>query len=394
VYRELFLDQGRHVSTFDRQTLAETISAELRPEVRGDGRVVQKSVDRTVEDLRTALLGLGRRRLRPAIFGGEGQSGLDLGRGLELEARLVLETDGGRRDEPAVAAYVEKKMRALSQQAGVLARVDASDARALDDGVVVNRTRQLIVGLDRRSEQASRAFVQKLESLLELGGYQVKTDNWHDPRIAIVHDVVLPIPLYYVQPVVAEIEEAYLRLAADEKRPYHLHTDFNWEKTLPNLNPRRSEVAVDWSLRMLAEGLLMKVVAFHDGHWRWRLAEGEAARELGENLSSALYRLGEIHRSDDLRRRFRERIDASRARLGDGAEAERRDKLRALIDRQIEQISLRELDGALSPHDVLDRPVLRALLDLVDQGELGVAAASTVAEAGAATSYAGWSFDE
>ncbi|MEO1086555.1 MAG: DUF1295 domain-containing protein, partial [Acidobacteriota bacterium] len=267
VYKALYLDEGRHLGTFDRRTLAETITAELRPEVRGDGRVVQKSVDRTVEDLRGALLELGRRRLRPAIFGGDAQSGLDLGRGLELEARLALGAGADRVDDGQVEAYVRRKIRALSQLAGVLARVDASEARALDDGVVVNRTRQLIVGEAPGGGRSSLSGA--LESMLEAGGFQVKVDTWHDPRIAIVHDVVLPIPLYYIQPVVEEVEEAYLRLAADEKRPYHLHTDFNWEKTLPNLNPQRSEVGVDWSLRMLARGLLLKVIAFDEGLWRW-----------------------------------------------------------------------------------------------------------------------------
>ncbi|MBV9495775.1 MAG: hypothetical protein JOZ54_16125, partial [Acidobacteria bacterium] len=91
VYRALFVDGGRYLGTFDRQMLAETIAQELKPVVRGDGTVAEKSIDQTVSDLRRSLRELGRERLRPAIFGQVGQPGLDLVRGLELEAQLILE---------------------------------------------------------------------------------------------------------------------------------------------------------------------------------------------------------------------------------------------------------------------------------------------------------------
>ncbi|MEM8932684.1 MAG: hypothetical protein AAGE94_15985, partial [Acidobacteriota bacterium] len=231
-------------------------------------------------------------------------------------------------------------------------------------------------------------------ALLASSGYQVKTDRWHDPRIAIVHDVVLPIPLYYLQPVVEEIEDAYLRLAADEKRPYHLHTDFHWEKTLPNLNPRRSEVSVDWSLRMLAEALVARVVAFAEGQWRWRLSDEAPARELGSTLSSALYRLSEIHRKDDLRRRFGERLGAARAALDPAREAERRKVLTERLDGQIERIALRELDGEHIALDVLDRPILRALRDVVRDGGSGADGSGAVAVESTGGVYDDFGFDD
>jgi hypothetical protein len=54
VYDALYIEGGRYLSTFDRKTLAETITRELEAEVRPDGSVQAKPVDRTVEDLRWA----------------------------------------------------------------------------------------------------------------------------------------------------------------------------------------------------------------------------------------------------------------------------------------------------------------------------------------------------
>src|SRR4029077_7976701 len=121
-----------------------------------------------------------------------------------------------------------KKIRALAQIAGVLARVRSAEARAFDDGVKVNRTRQLIVGGLNDGAAGSEKRRRTLETVLATSGRQVKTDLWHDPRIAIVHDVELPIPLYYVQPVNAEVEDAYLAVQADERRSYKLHIDYQW----------------------------------------------------------------------------------------------------------------------------------------------------------------------
>src|SRR6185295_11114550 len=73
VYHDLYVDGGRYLATFDRETLAQTISQELKPTVRPDGTVVEKTVNQTVSDLRRALLGLGHERLRGAIFGADGE---------------------------------------------------------------------------------------------------------------------------------------------------------------------------------------------------------------------------------------------------------------------------------------------------------------------------------
>jgi hypothetical protein len=364
VYRALFLDGGRYLGLFDRQVLAATISRELKPTVHGDGTVAEKTVDQTVADLRRALRDLGLERMAPAILGNREAPGLDLASGLELEARLVLAA-GKRPGEEIAGAeidvYREKKFRAFAQLAGVLARVNTTEFKALDDGVVANATRQLIVGFDAADgAPAHQRFIAQLQATL--GGRSVKVDTWHDPRLAIVHDVRLAIPLYYYEPIVGEIEDAYLQVAAIEKRAYNLHTDFHWEKSLPNLNPRRSEIAVGWSLAVLLEGLLTRVIARRARWWSWDLDGGAGTEDrLGDNLSATLYELEKLHDNVDLRPRLDQQIRAARLALTAAADLERRRILLDLIGNLLVQGSLRARKGESTREDLLDLPILRAL---------------------------------
>jgi hypothetical protein len=365
-YRALYLDGGRYLSTFDRQTLASAISQQLKPVVRADGSVAEKSVDTTVADLRRALTGLGRQRLAPALLGGDGSPGLDLASGLELEARLMLaptKKPGEEITDDEIETYRDRKFRALEQLAGVLARVSSAESKALDDGVKLNRTRQLVIGLEGAGDgRATERFVGRLRSILEGSGRQVKLDDsWHDPRLAIVHDVEMPIPLYYVEPITGEIEDAYLRLADRERPSYNLHTDFHWEKSLPNLNPRRSEISVGWSLEMLARGLVTGVIDHEGGTWRW-LVDGHGDVEiLGDTLATALYRLGEIHRKESLQERLARGMERAAEALAAPDLERRRERLGAQIDELIAQIERREMHGDERRVDTLDRPVLKAL---------------------------------
>lgn len=367
VYQALFIQGGRYISTFDRQVLATTITDELKPVVRADGSIVAKSVDATVNDLRRALNQLGRDRLKPTIFGEANNRGLDIVQGIELEAKIVLgpnKQPGEEVTSDEIDAYREKKFRALNQLAGVMARVQVEESKALDDGVVFNRTRLLIVDQGIESED----FMRGLTDILQTGGRQVKKDkNWYDPRLIIVHDVILPVPLYYFEPVTSEVEDAYRQLAADERRAHQLHTDFNWEKSLPNLNPRNSELTVGWSLEVLAEGLVSKVISRDQGAWVWHVGGTDNQQVLGHNLSNALYRIGEIHRIENLQKLLQSKIETAKTAMGSDAEHERREKLVGQFNSLFEQIHLRELNGDMTREDILDRAIIRALIQEIPQ---------------------------
>jgi len=381
VYSRLFIEDGHFVSTFDRQSLAQAIAAELKPVVQDGGRVVAKGVDQTVADLRRAMTQLGRERLRGRIFGGgggggggDGQSGLDVISGLDLEARLVLEP-GKAPGEPVtddeVAAYRKRKVLALGQLAGVMARVSAAESAALADGVVTNRTRLVVLGVDTESAgRGAQAFQDGLIDVLSDGGRQVKTTRWHDPRLIVVHDVVMPIPLYYFEALVEEIEPSYLKLAGDERRGFRLHTDRHWEDALPNLNPRRAEVSAGWALKTLTTGLIARVIGVDavavEGAdldlFVWRRQSG-APFVLGAEFVLALAKIGAIHDDLHLRASLEDQVRQQLAAMSGEAREERRQELIAQLTADLDQISVKRVQGIEgSAYDYLNGPVMRALL--------------------------------
>jgi hypothetical protein len=369
-YHHLFVDGAAYLGTFDRKTLSQTIASALKPEVDAEGRVREKGIDRLVADLRRRLVELGRSRLAPRIVGDETGPGLDLMRGLELEARLQL----GRGKDPddtiedgEVSEYERQKFLALAQLAGVFARVSSAEASAFDDGVKVNRTRQLILGHQAGGDSsAQEAFVRRVTDVLSAGGRQVKVDRWHEPRLMIVHDVESPIPAYYFDPVVNEMEAAYLRTAADERRSYNLHTAYKWEKALPNLNPRKSRVTVGWALLKLAEGLVSGVIRRDGGDWLWQ-TPGTGRQQLGRNLSTALYRLGEYHRKPNLVQILEEAVTARFRELGEDTVRERRGQLRDVVQNYLVGIELREDQGRTTPDDALDKPIFATVKALLER---------------------------
>jgi hypothetical protein len=148
----------------------------------------------------------------------------------------------------------------------------------------------------------------------------------------------------------------------DERRSYNLHTDYNWEKALPNLNPRRSELTVGWSLTLLARGLVTRVIALQDGVLIWRVDEQGQVDELGKNFSSALYRLGEMHRIEDLQRDMEQRIKEAQQTLRPGEEQTRCRKLVEQFTALLDQMNRRDVRGEMRREDILDRPILRVLI--------------------------------
>ncbi len=403
VYSRLFIEDGRFVATFDRQVLAATIAEELKPVVQDGGRVVTKGVDQTVADLRRALTQLGRERLRPRILGGNGGGngdggapGLDVISGLDLEARLVLEPQqapGEPVPDAEIAAYRKRKLLALGQLAGVMARVNAAESAALDDGVVTNRTRMVVLGVDTESGgRGAAAFRDGLIDVLSDGGRQVKTTRWHDPRLIVVHDVVMPIPLYYFAALIDEVEPSYLKLAADERRGFRLHTDRHWEDALPNLNPRRAEVSAGWALKTFAAGLIARVIGMDPAPvpgggaaetFVWRRAGAEPFA-LGAEFVLALARIGAIHDDAHLRASLEEQVRGALAAMDVPAREERRLELIGHLTADLDHISVKRVSGLeVSAYDYLNGPVMRALLHaLKDQPATPKAAPEAPRESG------------
>jgi hypothetical protein len=377
VYEALYLAGGRYLSTFDRNVLAKTILDQFKAR-RDQGLVVEKTDDEIVSDLHNALLELGRTRLRPAIFGNAEDPGLDLNRGLELEARLMVPPGlEGSVLQTEIRSYKNKKFRSLAQISGILARVRSDAWRAYDDGVLVDRTRYLTHGFSDNLEGVSGSFVQQLKSVLEEEGHSVNSGTWHDPRVAIVYDVELPIPLYYVAPVTDEVEKAYIQ-KTDQKRSYSLHTDKRWEESLPNLNPHAAELNMSWAIKSLASGLVAEVVRRQDdGAWWWYPEGDSKPQPLGDMLATALYEMGELRRDDDASQMLERAIQAKLNGVSAEQLQERHRRWRTAVENATGDIALRQRRGEASAKDVLDRPILKVLLKALEEEESRLASAAT-----------------
>jgi hypothetical protein len=230
VYRALFLESGHRL--FDPHLLAATIVPELQ---------TGKLIDQAAADLRRALHELGQKLLAPAIFGSGEEPGLDLARGLDLEARLMLallKQPGEDVTEAEIDEYHRRKLDLLARRAGILARIEPAERRRFDDNVKVNRTRQLLIGLgETSSTKASEAFIDRIQAALSDSPRRVKVEVGEDPHLLVVHASEFPVPLYHFEAVTRELERSYRLLKAQPQRSYPFHIDSRWEDSLPNLNP-------------------------------------------------------------------------------------------------------------------------------------------------------------
>jgi hypothetical protein len=356
VFDELYVRGGRGGSTFDRQTLAECIAEQLRPvQDKGTGKFVPKPDYKIAEDLKRGLTDLGRTKLRSAIYGGENERGLTIESGIELEARIVLRAGPGtlvREDE--IERYVEQKLTAFKLLGGVYARLSTVDAQALDDGVKMARTRNLVI----EENLFTPGFVDKLKNMLLRDGRPPQMGSWSpvpDQHMAVMHDMDLPIPLYYFNAVVGEVEANYEKVAANPRRTYNLHIDYHWEQTLPNLNPAKDKISTSWALNTLLDGLLYKVIQQSNNAWVWK-AGGEV---LGSNLASTLYRLGEYHRSDILQKNFDESLVKAQRDVSAEELLSRTEKLLTYVKQTLLDIALAAQRGVNTREDSLEEGIWR-----------------------------------
>ena len=99
----------------------------------------------------------------------------------------------------------------------------------------------------------------------------------------------------------------------------------------------------------------------------WRVDGKGQIEELGRNFSSALYRLGEMHRIEELQKEMDRRIAAVQAELGPHEEQAGCVQLAEKFTVLLNQMNRRELRGEMSREDILDRPILRALIRVLGQ---------------------------
>jgi hypothetical protein len=170
-------------------------------------------------------------------------------------------------------------------------------------------------------------------------------------------------------------------VTSQENRGYNLHIEAAWEHSLPNLDPRRGEITIDWAVRSLVDGLLAGVIKPNgNGVFSW-VREDAEAYALGSTLSAMLYSVGQLHRADHLRKRFQQITSDTLSSMAPDERKRRAQQLSAWLDRRIEDSQLRKLDARESTEDLVDEPVSRVLLKLMTER-----ASDGVAQAGGGSS--------
>lgn len=370
-FERLFVKGSKRLATFDRTTLAKAVAAELAPKIGDDGRVRTKTVEEMAGDLRNAMVMLGRSRLQGDIFGDGDSPGLDLPAALELEARIQLErSEGPRLSEKDVLAYTRRKIAALSQLSGVHARLNTAGNDARKDGVVASLKRRVVVLGDGqevhpRMGALTGVLMEGLAGRLAVE----KAPILSDPHMVIVHDAELGVPAYYFPAVMGDVESAYLSALKDESRVFDLHTNFQWEHSLENLNPDKVKISVGWSVRALIQGLVTGVIRQEVGDdgevYLWSVPGRELC--LGDSLASTLYRLtSHIHRREELVNQFIEQVNAVVEERGATAIAADRARLAASLKDHLTRLSADQAFGG-SRKDYLDLPLFRTLAEVAAQ---------------------------
>jgi hypothetical protein len=272
---------------------------------------------------------------------------------------------------------MEEKFKAVNLMSSMIARTRTEEMRSLDDGVKLARKRHFLIG----KKTVSPGFVKRFEADLTKPGWDMATEkDFENPHVALVHDTELPIPLYYFEAVNQEIEESYEKVMSNERRAFHLHTDFNWEHSLPDLNPRKAEIGVTWSLEMLLDGLLTKTVLNSGTQWIWQ-RNAKEAEPLGDNMAAALYSLVSLYEDEVLGKRLKASISDAIASLGVADMRDRVEKFQTWVGELLEDIAIRGRRQEKTREDELEMPILRSMQTL-SNGRFGGEVGGSVAPAG------------
>jgi len=361
VYNELFLDNGQHMVTFDRQALAKTISLQLQPTVDRSGKTTAKETSQIVLDIKEALYILGKEKMLPKILGNEDEVGLDIAEGLTMEARYL-----GNKTIEQIEIYQKIKLESVNQLAGVIARI-RGDYASLNDGTAVNQRRLIVTGMDMEMG-TNKGFTESLVDILKVNENDVLT--WTDPRLIIIHDVHMPIPAYHISAITDSLEKGYLLKVKDTKRGYPLHTDYRWEEALPNLNPEKQALTDSWAIQQLVTGLLTKIIYYDESQKTFIWNHKGNERTLKPYLYGVLYDLNELYQDDDTRSAIETGIINASQDLDENTLKLRRTYLFNLYEQEILN---KKLNPELSSEEKLDLPIQRYLKKVMTIVSLPVA---------------------
>lgn len=315
LYRHL-LDRS---AFFDPQAIFGHVTDAFAPVRDRDGRLRARDAGEIVRTVKARLAADATATYRQALE----DAGLDLARGLELEARYVALLEGGAdidalvsegklddaiRDvsDETVRQGLLDKLQRLSDSCVVLAQLDTT---RLDDPSVTPAW-IAYAGVAPRYHTEEPTSIGRL--LKEVAPKLDFVEGWDEPDALVLYRAVLGVPVYFFRRVTQELALSYHQVKRAEGRGYPLHIDkaFEHDEDLPDLDPMalkqareravaeaQARAAADernQAIRTFALATLAGAVSFEDDAWSWRM--GGFGKPLAARRSDAFDAFGRLER--------------------------------------------------------------------------------------------------
>lgn len=292
LYRHL-LDRS---AFFDPQAIFGHVTEAFAPVRDRDGRLRPRDAGEIVRAVKVRLSADAIATYRQALE----DTGLDLHRGMELEARYVhlMETgadidelvasgklDEAVRDVPAerVRQRMQDKLQRVVEECVVLAQLDATRR----DDPTVTPAEIFYAGIAPRYATDAEDSLARLLKQVAPGVDLV--EGWNEPDSLVLYRATLGIPVYFFRRVTQELATSYHQVKRAVGRGYPLHIDkaFEADDDLPDLDPmaikrarekREAEATAREAaeshrdaLRRFALATLAGGVVFEEDQWAWRM---------------------------------------------------------------------------------------------------------------------------
>ena len=294
---------------FDQDKIFDVITAAFAPARDRDGRPRVRDANEIVREVRKALTAQGEAIYTQALD----DSGLDLQRAMELEARYLALRDQGldlgalhadnKLDDTVRAVPDDEvrrrlldKLQRVTDECVTLAHLDRS---RMDDPSVVP-ARIFYAGVAPQYDSDEPHALGNL--LREVASGVDFVEGWSEPDAIVLYRAMLGIPLYFFKRITDELERSYNKVSAASNRSYPLHIDAAFEgENLPNLDPvelrrARERAQAEEAARKEREDRRGRIEAFtksafaglvktgEDGGYRWEISgfgKGLAATRSG-----------------------------------------------------------------------------------------------------------------
>jgi hypothetical protein len=349
---------------FEPKRIFAHVTAGFAPTRDNDGRLRPRDASEIVRAVKDGLLEDARQTYETALT----EPGLDLARGLDLEARyLHLRDTGagiddlrqqGRLDDAvravpadAVRRRILDKLQRTVEECVLLAQLDTT---RLDDPSVVPAW-IFYAGVASRYRTEEPNSLGRM--LKEVAPTADLVDGWEEADAIVLYRAALGVPIYFFRRVTEELAASYRKVKANPNRGYPLHIDrqFESDDDLPDLDPmalrkareralaesaaRAAANSRQESIRVFLTCTLAGAVVSESGVWAWRM-KGHG-QPLDARRGRAFDQFQALDRTlrDDMARTSRQALAAR------GVERQDRDLLLSDMDALAERLAARHYEA-------------------------------------------------